>query len=84
MSQNVSTVRSLHKYAQSLGVDVYFDFMMMAECNGKNDNLSVRINLEQAEDMLQFRIDSQPKLIEAIKYARGSFVEEICPSSDNV
>ena len=66
MSQNVSTVRSLHKYAQSLGVDVYFDFMMMAECNGKNDNLSVRINLEQTKDMLQFRIDSQPKFIEAI------------------
>lgn len=32
----------------------------------QNDNLSVRINLEQTKDMLQFRIDSQPKFIEAI------------------
>lgn len=71
MQHNFPSVRSLHKYASELGVDVYFDFMMMAECNGSKDNLAVRLDLNQTREMLQFHLESHPAFLDAIATARS-------------
>lgn len=71
MQHNFSSVNSLHKYAGELGVDVYFDFMMMAECNGSKDNLTVRLDLNQTREMLQFHLESHPAFLNAIATAHS-------------
>lgn len=71
MQNNFPSVHSLHKYASELGVDVYFDFIMMAECNGSRDNLTVRLNLKQTREMLQFYLESHPAFLNAISTAHS-------------
>lgn len=58
MNANFQTVRELYRYARSLSVDIYFDFIMMAGCDGCRDNLSQRLNMEQTKDMLEFYIET--------------------------
>lgn len=69
MEANYSTVRSLYRYAKELGVDIYFDFMMMARCDGCSDNLNTRLNVKQAKEMVKFDLESNPFFIEAISDA---------------
>lgn len=71
MDLNFSTVRGLHRYAKELGVDIYFDFMMMAECNGCSENLDARLSAEQTREMLKFHIDVNPMFVEAISASRS-------------
>lgn len=66
MKQNFPTVHQLHKYATDMGVDIYFDFMMMAECDGSTDNLSVRLDLDQTRRMLRFYIEQNEMFMHAI------------------
>ena len=66
MDVNFSTVRELHRYANEMGLDIYFDFMMMAECNGCKDNLATRLDVKQAKEALKFYLDVSPTYIEAI------------------
>lgn len=70
MDVNFSTVRDLHSYAKGIGLDIYFDFMMMAGCDGCTDNLSTRLNVNQVEEMLKFRLDVNPLFVEAISSSR--------------
>ena len=67
MKQNMSTVPYLKAYADSLNVDIYFDFIMMAQCDGNDDNLKVRLNLEETRKMLQFMVASKPQYKKAIE-----------------
>ncbi len=67
MKQNLSTVPALKAYADSLNVDIYFDFIMMAQCDGNGDNLKVRLNLEDTRKMLQFIVASKPQYKKAIE-----------------
>ena len=71
MNVNFPTVRDLHYYAKELGLDIYFDFMMMAECNGSNENLNARLDIGQTREMLRFRIDSNPMFVEAISTSQS-------------
>jgi len=66
MDINFPTVRSLHDYASNLGVDLYFDYIMMAECNGCCDNLKHRLNDSQIVEMTKLRIETTPMLLDAI------------------
>lgn len=67
MLQNFHTVHSLYAYAKALGVDIYFDYMMMAECDGSVDNLACRITADEAREMIRFHLDRTPAYIDAIK-----------------
>ncbi len=79
MQQNYSTVRDLQKYADSLGVDIYFDYIMMAQSDGCSDNLSDRLTLEQTRDMIVFTLETRPQYLEAI--ASSPTLEELVSKS---
>lgn len=66
MDANYPTVNDLYQYAKTLGVDIYFDFMMMAECDGCRDNLATRLDVKQTKEMLRFYLDTHPLFVEAI------------------
>ena len=93
MDTNFSTVRSLSRYAKDLGVDIYFAYMMMAQCDGCRDNLDTRLDVAQVKEMVKFDLESKPLFIEAIsssssleealskKYARRRSMCKILSSS---
>lgn len=93
MKENFDTVRSLKEYADSLNVDIYFDYVMMAECNGSDENLKHRLSDGQTREMLRFHIKSSPVMMKAIgesetleealgkKYARRRTMCSIMSSS---
>lgn len=66
MDVNFPTVRDLHRYARLTGLDIYFDFMMMAGCDGCRDNLSSRLNLKQVKEALTFYLEANPLYSRAI------------------
>lgn len=67
MKENFITVRELKEYADTLNVDIYFDYVMMAECDGSDDNLKHRLSEEQTSQILRFQMESNPAFIRAIK-----------------
>lgn len=66
MKQNLSTVKSLRQYADKLGVDLYFDYVMMAQCDGNTENLETRLSHEDMRRMIQFMMETNPEYVEAI------------------
>lgn len=66
MNANFSTIKDLYRYAKSLSLDIYFDYIMMACCDGCRDNLSQRLDLTQTRDMLDFYLDTNPLYLESI------------------
>lgn len=66
MKQNLGTVRQLRQYADSLGVDLYFDYVMMAQCDGDSCNLDTRLSREEMMQMIQFMLDTKPEFVQAI------------------
>lgn len=70
MEANYPTVRNLHRYAKEMGLDIYIDFMMMAGCDGCNDNLATRLNVEQVKEMLKFQLEVNPMFVDAISSSR--------------
>lgn len=93
MDVNFSTVRDLHSYANKMGLDIYFDFMMMAGCDGCSDNLATRLDVKQVKEVLKFYLDVNPTYVKAIsisgtleealskKYARRRTMCDILSSS---
>lgn len=75
MKQNFSTVRALRQYADSLGIDLYFDYVMMAQCDGDKGNLDTRLSRDEMRQMIQFMIDTKPEFIEAISQSES--LEEV-------
>lgn len=71
MKQNLSTARSLRQYAEKMGVDIYFDYVMMAQCDGNKENLRTRLNRDEMRQMIQFTIDTKPEFIEAISASKS-------------
>lgn len=70
MDANYPTVYNLHRYAKEMGLDIYFDFMMMAGCDGCSDNLTDRLNVKQVKEMLKFHLDVNPMIVNAISSSR--------------
>lgn len=75
MQNNFSTVRELQHYADGLGVDLYFDYMMMAQSDGSSDNLNARLTLEQTCDMINLSLETKPQFADTI--AKASSIEEL-------
>lgn len=75
MKQNLSTVRDLRAYADKLGVDIYFDYVMMAQCDGERSNLDTRLSRDEMKQMIQFMLDSKPEYLEAI--ATSQSIDEL-------
>lgn len=66
MDINFPTVYDLHRYAKEIGVDIYFDFMMMAGCDGCKENLATRLDVKQTREMLKFHLDVNSMFVDAI------------------
>lgn len=75
MKQNLSTAKALRQYADGLGVDLYFDYVMMAQCDGDKGNLETRLNHDEMRQMIQFMIDTTPEYLEAITNSKS--LEEV-------
>ena len=75
MQQNFSTVSDMRHYADEIGIDLYFDYVMMAQCDGDKANLETRLNREQMRQMIEFMIDTKPEYVEAI--AESKSLEEV-------
>lgn len=71
MKQNLSTAKSLREYAEKLGVDLYFDYVMMAQCDGNTDNLDCRLSREEMRQMIRFMIETRPEYVEAIRESKS-------------
>lgn len=71
MAVNFSTVKELYRYAKENGLDIYFDFMMMAGCDGCKDNLATRLDEKQTGEMLKFYLDTNPAFVEAISASKS-------------
>lgn len=57
MKQNYDSVAGVQAFADSLAVEVYYDYIMMAQSNGSTDNLDHRISLSQTRGMIDFIIE---------------------------
>lgn len=75
MKQNLSTVGQLSQFADSLGVDLYFDYVMMAQCNGQDGNLDTRLSNGEMRQMIGFLVDTKPEYVEAIVVSKS--LEEV-------
>ncbi len=71
MKQNFGTVGDLYQYADTLGVDLYFDYVMMAQCNGGKENLDTRLSKDQMQQMIDFMINTKPEYVDAIAHAKS-------------
>lgn len=70
MDVNFPTVQDLRRYADEMQLDIYFDFMMMAGCDGCSDNLTTRIDLNLVKDAVKFRLETNPAYVNAISISR--------------
>lgn len=57
MKQNFDSVADVQAFADSLGVEVYYDYIMMAQSNGSTENLNHRISLSQTRGMIDFLLE---------------------------
>ena len=71
MKQNLSTAKSLREYTEKLGVDLYFDYVMMAQCDGNIENLDYRLNIEEMRQIIRQMIDTRPEYVEAIRNSKS-------------
>lgn len=66
MRHNSKTIREIKEYADSLGVDCYFDAIMMAQTGGNTSNLDVRISECESDEVLRTLIETRPDYMDAI------------------
>lgn len=66
MRQNSKAVKNIKEYADSLGVDCYFDAIMMAQTGGSTSNLDVRIPECESEGVMRSLIETRPDYMDAI------------------
>lgn len=67
MKQNFDSVAMVQAFAESLGVEVYYDYIMMAQSDGVTENLDHRISLSQTRDMINFLLEHKKKFRMAIE-----------------
>ena len=71
MRQNAHTIEGLKAYADKLGVDCYFDDIMMAQHNGDASNLNVRVPIENMRRLVERLIRLRPEYMQAIRESRS-------------
>lgn len=71
MKENFGSIALLQDFADSLGVEVYYDYIMMAQSDGSTGNLDHRISLCQTRDMIDFIIDHKAQFRTAIETANS-------------
>lgn len=67
MKQNFDSVAKVQAFADSLGVEVYYDYIMMAQSNGSTENLDHRISLSQTRNIIDFLLDHKDSFRIAIE-----------------
>lgn len=67
MKQNFDSVADVQAFADSLGVEVYYDYIMMAQSNGLTENLDHRISLAQTRGMIDFLLVHKDEFRRAIE-----------------
>ncbi len=72
MKQNFDSVADVQDFADSLGVEVYYDYIMMAQSNGSTENLDHRISLSQTRDMIDFLLEHKDAFRMAIETASSA------------
>ncbi len=72
MKQNFDSVADVQDFADSLGVEVYYDYIMMAQSNGSTENLDHRISLSQTRDMIDFLLEQKDAFRMAIETASSA------------
>lgn len=72
MKQNFASVAQVQAFADSLGTEVYYDYIMMAQSNGSTENLDNRISLSQTRDMIDFLLEHKDAFHMAIETAASA------------
>lgn len=72
MQKNYSEIKDMQKYADSLGVFCYFDYVMMAQSNFCTNNLHHRITTEQTSKIMDVIIETNPQYKEMFKHASSA------------
>lgn len=67
MKQNFDSVADVQAFADRLGVEVYYDYIMMARSDGEKENLDHRISLTQTRDMIDFLLEHKDEFRGAIE-----------------
>lgn len=69
MKQNFCTIEDIWDFAAGLNIEVYFDYIMMAQSDGATSNLEHRISLSQTRAVIDFMLDRKPEFNKSIKEA---------------
>lgn len=71
MKQNHKSVKAIKEYADSLGIDCYFDAIMMAQTGGSTTNLDYRVPESESNELLRALIETRPDYMNAIKSSKS-------------
>ena len=69
MHENHNSIAGIRDYASSLGIDCYFDYIMMAQNNGSSDNLANCLTPEETKTAIRQIVETDPVYMDAIKGA---------------
>lgn len=69
MKENRDSVYGLKEYANSLGLDCYFDYIMMAQSNGATNNLRSCLSREDTKIVIREVVQNNELYIDAIRRA---------------
>lgn len=72
MKQNLDSIAYVQAFADSLGVEVYYDYIMMAQSDGSTENLDHRISLSQTRNIIDFLLEHKDTFRIAIETAKNS------------
>lgn len=69
MKENCDSVSAIQAYAEKLGIDCYFDPIMMAQSNGNSNNLRNCLTAEETKRVIKQMIKGNPVFMDAIRQA---------------
>lgn len=72
MKQNFDSIAQLQDFADNLGVEVYYDYILMAQSDGSTENLNHRISLRQTRSMIDFLLEHKDTFRKNIETATNS------------
>ena len=68
---NFASVEQLREWAANLGLNVHFDYVVMAQCDGSDGNIGNRLTSIQARKLIDMEVRSKPVFVDAIGKARS-------------
>lgn len=69
MKANCHCVADIKRYADSLNIDCYFDYVMMARSDRTSDNLDGRITISETKSVIRQIVEASPMSMSAISNA---------------